>query len=351
MRRTVITIVAFCVLLSTAVASCGEKTKAAGEVNVYNWGGPYIDESIFREFQNETGIKVNYSEYQSNEEMYSLLKMGGTNMDVIFPSDYMVARLIEEEMLEELDFSNIPNYRLIDDSYRGLDFDPDGKYSVAYMTGTVGLIYNSAMITEEVVSWASLFDSRYTGQIVMFDNSRDAFGIALKLLGYSQNTANEGEIREAFDLLMVQKPLLQAYVMDQILSKLESGEAWIGPYYAGDYLIMVENNPDLRFVRPVEGSNFFIDSMCIPRGAQNKTNAEVFIDFMCRTDIALRNMEEVMYASANREAVDAYGEDMDPEEFEIIFASRETLSNCEVFTNLPRDILVLYNELWGELKK
>lgn len=351
MRRALIAVIAVCVLLTAAVSSCGSKTEAAGEVNVYNWGGPYIDESVLREFQDETGIKVNYSEYQNNEEMYSLLKMGGTNVDVVIPSDYMVARLIDEGMLEELDFSNIPNYRLIDDSYKNLDFDPEGKYSVAYMTGTVGLIYNSAMISEEITSWASLFDSRYEGQIVMFDNSRDAFGIALKLLGYSQNTVHEGEIREAYELLMVQKPLLQAYVMDQIFDKLESGEAWIGPYYAGDYLIMAENNPDLRFVRPVEGSNYFVDAMCIPAGAQNKTNAEVFIDFMCRNDIALRNMEEVMYASANRRASEMYGEDLDPDDFEIMFASYETRVGCELFANLPREILSLYNELWVELKK
>jgi spermidine/putrescine transport system substrate-binding protein len=323
---------------------------SGGEVNVYNWG-EYIDESIFEDFERETGIKVNYSVFQNNEEMYTILKSGIAVYDVIIPSDYMVSRLISEDMLEKLDFSNIPNYSLIDDNYKNLEYDPDGMYSVAYMTGTVGLIYNTSLIDDEITSWYSLFDASYAGQILMFDNPRDAFGIALKYLGYSPNTTSESEIREAFDLLLLQKPILQAYVMDQIYDKLEGGEAAIGPYYAGDYLLMLENNPDLEFVRPIEGSNFFVDAMCIPKGAKNKTNAELFINFMCDTEIALANMEEICYASANSEAVELYGEDMDPYEFEIMFASDETLLNCEVFTNLPQDILELYNTLWVELKK
>jgi spermidine/putrescine transport system substrate-binding protein len=175
----------------------------------------------------------------------------------------------------------------------------------------------------------------------------------LRYLGYYQNTVSENEIREAFELLVQQRPLLQAYVMDQIFDKLESGEAWIGPYYAGDYFIMRENNPHLRFVRPVEGSNFFVDSMCIPRGAQNKENAELFINFMSRTDIALMNMEYVWYASANFEATSIFAEEheLDSREYEILFASYETLANCDVFSNLPHEILVLYNDLWVELKR
>ena len=340
-------------LLIAAVAGCGSKESPSpkGEVSVYNWGGPYIEESIIKDFEDETGIKVNYSEFQSNEEMYSILKFGSAQYDVIVPSDYMISRLISEGMLEELDFSNIPNYSLIDDSYKNLEYDPGGKYSVAYMTGTVGLIYNAAMISEEITSWDALFDSRYAGDILMFDNQRDAFGIALKHLGYSQNTTDEGEIREAFDLLLLQKPILQAYVMDQIFDKLESGEASIGPYYAGDYLLMIENNPDLVFVRPVEGSNYFVDAMCIPKGAKNKTNAEIFIDFMCATDAALANMDAIGYASANYEAAEEYADELDPEDYEVMFASDEVLANCDVFTNLPPDVLKLYDDLWVELKK
>ncbi|MCL2628295.1 MAG: ABC transporter substrate-binding protein [Oscillospiraceae bacterium] len=350
MKRKICIVIVICLLAALTVSACGEAAGSNGQVNVYNWG-EYIDKDIFRIFERETGIKINYFEFQSNEELYSLLKTGSTTVDVIIPSDYMIGRLIEEGMLEELDFSNIPNFSLIDPKYKNLEFDPQNKFSVAYMTGTVGLIYNSSMISDEITSWSSLFDERYSGQILMFDNPRDAFGIALKYLGYSQNTVNEDEIREAYDLLALQKPLLQAYVMDQIFFKLESGEAAIGPYYAGDYLFMYENNQDLVFVRPVEGSNFFVDSMCIPIGAANKENAEIFINFMSRTDIALKNMAEIMYASANFEAAEQFANELEPWEYEIMFASAEVLANCDVFIHLPGHILALYDQLWIELKR
>ena len=347
-KKAFIVIVALCLLLIPLASGC----RPTEVVNVYNWG-EYIDESIFRDFENETGIRVNYSTYETNAQIYALLNRGGANVDVIIPSDYMVARMIDEDMLEELDFSNIPNFSLIDERYKGLDFDPDDRFSVAYMTGTVGLIYNSALIPYDITSWNALWDERFDDQILMFDNQRDAFGIALKYLGYYQNTINESEIREAFELLVRQRPLLQAYVMDQIFVKLESGEAWLGPYYAGDYFVMRENNPDLRFVRPVEGSNFFVDSMCIPKGAANKTNAELFINFMSSTDIALRNMEYIWYASANADAaaIFAQEQELSPEDYEVLFASDVTLANSDVFTHLPAQILELYDQLWVELKR
>ncbi|MCL2152282.1 MAG: spermidine/putrescine ABC transporter substrate-binding protein [Oscillospiraceae bacterium] len=359
MKRTVyILFVVLCVMTSSAISGCvktggpnsGSKQNSGSVVNVFNWG-LYLDESILDDFNEETGIKVNYSEFQSNEEMYSILKSGGANYDVIIPSDYMISRMINEDMLEELDFSNIPNYTMVDDIYKDLEYDPEGKYSVAYMSGTVGIIYNTKQIKDNIRSWGSLFDSRYSGQILMFNNPRDAFGIALKYLGYSQNTTDTGQIQEAYALLSQQKPMLQAYVMDQIFDKLESGEAAIGPYYAGDYLIMKENNPDLAFMRPAEGSNWFVDAMCIPKGAKNKTNAEIFIDYMCKTDVALKNMEFVCYASTNFEAAEIYGEDLDPDEYEIMFASYDTLAKCDIFTNLPQETLALYDQLWVELKK
>ena len=348
MKRATLATVALCVLLSASVFGCNRAPN--GEVNVYNWG-EYIDESIFRDFQRETGIKVNYTEFQSNEQMYAIIKSGSAIYDVVIPSDYMISRMISEDMLEELDFSNIPNYSLIDSENKNPEYDPTGRYSVAYMLGTVGLIYNSALISDEITSWGALFDSRYSGQILMFDNPRDAIGIALKYLGYSLNTTNENEIREAYALLVGQNPILQAYVMDQIFDKLEVGEAAIGPYYAGDYLVMRESNEDLVFVRPSEGSNAFVDAMCIPRGAKNKTNAEIFINYMCSTDVCLANMDVTSYASANLEAAREFGADMDPDDYEIVFASAETLANCEVFTNLPPEILALYDQLWVELKK
>ena len=349
-RKALISIVALCLALVPLASGCGETAGSAGVVNVYNWAD-YIDQDVIDIFEEETGIKVNYVEFQSNEELYSLMRMGSSNADIIIPSDYTAARLHAEGMLEELDFSNIPNYSLIDDRYKNLNYDPQGLYTVAYMVGNVGLIHNSAMITGDFSSWSALFDERYAGQIVMFDNPRDAFGVALKYLGYSQNTTSEAEIREAFDLLLEQKPLVHAYVMNQIFFKLESGEAALGPYYAGDYLAMYEQNNDLVFTHPVEGSNYFVDTMCIPKGAGNKTNAEIFINFMCRTDIALLNMEEIMYASANYEAAAEFADELEPWMYEIMFASDEVLARGEIFTHLPDDILALYDQLWIELKR
>jgi len=349
-RRTLIIVLALCLTTAPFVSGCGESGGSAGEVNVYNWAD-YIDPDVVEMFEEETGIKVNYFEFQSNEELYSLMRMGSSSADIIIPSDYTVARLIAEDMLEELDFSNIPNYSLIDGSFKNLDYDPDGLYSVAYMVGTVGLIYNTAMITGDFTSWSALFDEQYAGQIVMFDNPRDAFGVALKYLGYSQNTTSEAEIREAFDLLLKQKPLVHAYVMNQIFFKLESGEAALGPYYAGDYLAMYEQNNDLVFTHPVEGTNYFVDTMCIPKDAGNKKNAEIFINFMCRTDIALLNMAEIMYASANYEAAEEFADELEPWQYEIMFASDEVLAKSEVFTHLPEDILAMYDQLWIELKR
>ena len=348
MRRKTVLIIVLCLLLTPVVSGCDSAPN--GEVNVYNWG-EYIDEGIFKKFQRDTGIKVNYTEFENNEQMYAILKSGSATYDVIIPSDYMISRMISEGMLEKLDFSNIPNYSLIDGDYKNLEYDPAGEYSVAYMVGTVGLIYNSTLISERITSWGALFDGRYAGQILMFNNPRDAFGIALKYLGYSVNTIDEREIREAYDLLVQQNPILQAYVMDQIFDKLEVGEAAIGPYYAGDYLDMRDSNEDLVFIRPSEGSNSFVDAMCIPIGAKNKTNAEIFINFMCRTDTCLANMDVTNYSSANFEANEEFGADMDPHDYEIMFASAETLANCEVFTNLPQETLELYDRLWVELKK
>ena len=335
-----------------ALTSCGKaspSTSAKKEVNVYNWG-EYIDESIFADFEKETGIKVNYSTFQSNEEMYAAMKLGGSDYDVMIPSDYMIQRLISEDMVEKLDFKNIPNFSMISDEFKNPEYDPKNEYSVPYMWGTVGIIYNSALISEEITSWSALFDAQYTGQILMFNNPRDAVGIALKHLGYSLNTTNESEIKEAFTLLEQQKPILQAYVMDQIYDKLENNEAMIGPYYAGDYIVMRETNPDLVFVLPEEGSNVFADAMCIPKGATNKENAELFINFMTSTDVCIANMDMTGYISANGEAAAIYGEDLEPEDYAVQFPPANILAKCEPFLNLPEATLTLYDNLWVELK-
>jgi len=349
LKKAISIVLVLAVVFGLVLSGCGNKTKSAGEVNVYNWG-EYIDESIFADFEKETGIKVNYSTYPSNETMYSVLSTGGASYDVIIPSDYMISRLIEEDMLEKIDYSNIPNYEMIDNAYKNLEYDPNGEYSVPYMWGTVGIIYNTAMIDEEITSWGALFDEKYSGQILMFDNSRDAIAIALAYLGYDINTENESELNEASELLKQQKPILQAYVMDQIFDKLESGEAAIGPYYAGDYLTMLENNENLAFVIPEEGSNWFVDAMCIPKGAANKKNAELFINYMCSTEVCTANMDITGYATANSVAASAYAEELDELEASVIFPDTDTLSRCKVFVNLPQSVLDLYNNIWVSLK-
>ncbi|MDR1132041.1 MAG: spermidine/putrescine ABC transporter substrate-binding protein, partial [Oscillospiraceae bacterium] len=234
MKKTV-TIVVCAVMLLGLFSGCGGgKTASKGVVNVYNWG-EYIDAELLDRFTEETGITVNYRTFESNEQMYSVLKQGGVSYDVVIPSDYMISRLIGEDMLQPINFDNVPNYSLIQDSFKNMAYDPDNAYSVPYMLSTTGIIYDPGVVGE-VDSWSALFDENNAGMILMFDNSRDAMGIALKYLGYSLNTTDKTELDEAYELLRQQKPILQGYVMDQIFDKLESGEAAIGPYYAGDYL-------------------------------------------------------------------------------------------------------------------
>lgn len=331
--------------LTLLLAGCQSGGKNV--VNVYNWG-EYIDESIFDEFEAKTGIKVVYQTYESNEVLYSKLKGGGANYDVIIPSDYMISRMISEGMLEKIDYSNIPNFTKLDDTYLNQIYDPDNEYTVPYMWGTVGIIYDPDVITEEVTSWGVLFDDKYSGQILMFDNSRDAMGIALLYLGYSINTTDKAQLDEAYELLKAQNSILQARVMDQIFEKLEGGEAAIGPYYAGDYITMLENNPDLRFCLPEEGSNFFIDCMCIPKGAKNKENAEAFINFMCETDIAVKNSLATGYSTPSKDAYEALPADI--KNNPVIYPGKDVLARCETFINLPQDILDYYDTLWINLK-
>ncbi len=332
------------VMLICLLAGCGGKT--GQEVNVYNWG-EYIDLDLISQFEQETGIKVNYKTYESNEQMYSVLRQGGINYDVVIPSDYMISRLIDEGMLAELDYANIPNFSLVDESLKGMTYDSENKYSVPYMWGTVGIIYDPTVVGE-VDSWSALFDENNKGQILMFDNSRDAMGIALKYLGYSLNTTDESELKAAFDLLKEQKTVLQGYVMDQIFDKLESGEAAIGPYYAGDYLTMAENNPKLKFCIPKEGTNVFVDAMCILKTAENKENAEKFIDFMTRAEASAANSDFTGYTSpvSNAKAL----MELDELSESVMYPSTDILARCEAFTTLPQDTLNFYDSMWIELK-
>ena len=336
--------------MTAALTGCGggsgSGTASNGEVNVYNWG-EYIDESIFEDFEAQTGIEVNYQTYPDNESMYSTLKGGGAEYDVIIPSDYMISRMIEEDMLEKLDFANIPNFEDIDPSLKNPDYDPENLYSVPYMWGLLGIIYNTTMVEEAPTSWSAMFDEQYAGQILMFNNSRDAIGVALKYLGYSYNTTDEAQIKEAVDLLIQQKPLVQSYVMDEIFEKMQGGSAAIGAYYYGDFLTMQEINPDLAFCLPEEGTNLYVDAMCIPKNAENKENAEIFINYMCSTAAGLKNCEEIWYSSP----LLSVREELDPEVSGDPYAypDESILSKCESFKNLPAETLALYDSEWTRL--
>lgn len=317
-------------------------------VTVYNWG-EYMDEELNKSFEELTGIKVNYRYFHSNETLYSALKSGGASYDVIVPSDYMIALLIEEGMLKPIDTSMLSNYQYIMDSAKSTNYDPQNKYSVPYMTGSVGLVYNKTMIQGPVDSWDVLFDPAYSGQILMFDNPRDAVAIALNKLGYSFNTTKESELEEAFALLKQQKPLVQAYVMDQIYEKLISGEAAVGPYYAGDAVMMIEESEsgELAFVHPKEGFNRFIDAFCIPTSAENEAAAYLYIDYMCSLEAGMANVEATGYTTPLQQVYDALDEDIRSDE--AMYPSEDTLSRSEIFNNLPSSTRTKYDQMWSEL--
>lgn len=327
-------------------------------VNVCSWG-EYIDTDLIDQFEEKTGITVNYQTAESNEALYSLLKSGGATFDVIVPSDYMISQLIEENMLAELNYDNIPNFSKIDDRFKNLSYDPENKYTVPYTWGTLGIIYNTAMVEEPITSWSVMFDEQYAGDVLLINNSRDALGIALYYLGYSVNTTDEAQIREAFQLISdaVSAGVYQGKVMDEVFQKMEQGNAAIATYYAGDYLTMLENNPDLAYVVPEEGSNWFVDAMCVLKDAQNKDEAEEWINFMASTEANLANMDYIWYASPNAEALEqypayyeeTYGEPLDLDLYEIMAAPQEVLDRCESYLVLPEATRTLYNNLWIEL--
>lgn len=322
-------------------------------LNVYNWGEYISDGSddtldVNAEFEKRYGITVIYSNYESNENMYNKLSSGGANYDVIIPSDYMIARLVEEEMLEELDFSNIPNYKYILDKYKDLYYDPENKFSVPYTVGMVGLIYNTTMVEGEPDSWGALWEERYKGNILMFNNPRDAFGIAQFYLGQSINTKSVEDWNKAIDALKAQNHLVSSYVMDEVFNKMERGDAALAPYYAGDFLTMYDVNPDLAFVYPKEGVNFFVDAMCIPKNAQNKEAAELYINFMLEEDIAVANANYICYASPHELVLES--DDYDLKGDPVLYPAEEDMPKTEMFENLDYETQNYMTMLWNELK-
>ncbi len=321
---------------------CGKKEDTT-TIYVYNWG-QYIAEGdddsidVIAEFEKKyPNIKVQYSTFDSNETMYAKLKNGGITVDVVIPSDYMIGRMRQEGMLQELNYDNIPNAQYIDDAYRGLSYDPEDKYSVPYTWGTVGIIYNSKYVDEaDVTGWELLWNEKYAGKILMFDNSRDAFGIAEYLLGYSVNTTDSAELQACADKLAEQKPVVQQYVMDQIFDAMENEEAYIAPYYAGDYLTMVEENPDLKFYQPEhQGFNLFVDGCVIPTCAKEKDAAETFINFLLDPEICAQNLDFIGYSVPETEA----RQYLDPElaSNPVAYPSQEMLRNATSFDFLPED--------------
>ena len=322
-------------------------------LNVYNWGQYISDGSdgcidVIAAFEKAyPHIKVNYSTFDSNEVMYTKLSGGGITVDVIIPSDYMVARMIQEDMLLPLDFSNIPNYQYIDDNFKNTVYDPENKYSVPYAWGTVGIVYNTKYVAEEdLTGWDLLWNPKYDDKILMYDNSRDAFGIAELMLGYSLNTTDEQELAQCAALLAQQRPFVQQYVMDQIFDLMQNEEAWIAPCYAGDYVTMADENEDLAFYRPENGFNLFIDAACIPSCAKEKEAAELFINFLCQPEIAAGNMEWICYSTPLKwEAVlEFLGEEVldDP----VAYPSDEEIARGTSFNSLPANTSRLMESLF-----
>lgn len=320
-------------------------------LNVYNWG-EYIDDEeidVITQFERLTGCEVNYTTFESNENMYSKLSGGGVSYDIVIPSDYMIERLISEEMLEKLDYSNIPNYEKYFnfEEYGHFVENGIGDYAVIYNVGTTILIYNKKMVSEEPTSWKVLWDEQYKGKVLMFNNPRDAFAVAQFALGQNINTTNKADWDAAAEYLLLQRQTVKPeYVMDEVFIKMESGEYAFATYYAGDYELMVENNSDLGFVFPEEGVNSFYDAMCIPKGAQNKRGAEAFINFMMEPEIALANAEYIYYATPHT-AVTA-NEDYSLADSEAVYP--EKLENTQEFHNLPTDTLQYMNNLWMKVK-
>ncbi len=328
-------------------------------LNVFNWGyfisdGTDDTINVNEEFEKLTGIKVVYDTYDSNEKMYAKLSAGGANYDVVIPSDYMIGRLIAEDYLAEIDFSNIPNYKYISDSYKNTQYDPQNKYSVPYSVGMVGIIYNTKQVEGTPDSWSLMWDERYRDKILNFNNSRDAFATAQFFEGLDINSENLADWDKAYDKLLAQKDVLQSYVMDEIFNKMESGEAAVAPYYAGDFFTMYGNNPDLAFYYPKEGTNVFIDAACVLKSSKNKKAAELYINFLLDPVIARANAEYIYYASPNTAVVNdedykAYLTELHPDAYDILYGTKVGY-NAVSFVNLSDPTKQYMNDLWEKLK-
>ena len=340
------------------LCGCSQKTETL-TLNVYNWGQYISDGSegtlnVNEEFENycleELGqkVKVNYTTYASNEDMYNKIKSGSASYDVIIPSDYMIERMINENMLQKLDTERLTNYRLIDEKYKNLYYDPQNEYSVPFSVGMVGLIYNTTIVDKAPDSWSIMWDEKYKNDVLTFNNPRDSFAIAQFMLGQDINTTKREEWDDAARLLKEQKSVLQAYVMDEVFNKMESGSAAIAPYYAGDYLSMLENNEDLAFVYPKEGTNIFVDAVCVPKNADNYDAAMLFINYLLEPSIALANAEYIYYASPNTSVTE------NPEYSLlgnlIIYPEENDIPKTQYFHDMDADTRAYFDKLWQDVK-
>lgn len=351
--RRILTLFCIMTLVLGSLTACGGSggEKSAGELYVYNYG-EYFDPDALAQFEEETGIKVTYDEYETNEVMYPIIANGAAQYDLVCPSDYMVQRMISEGMLEKINFDNVPNIKYVDQVYRDAakGFDSANEYSVPYLWGTVGILYNKTMVKETVDSWGILWDTKYKDNILMQKSVRDAFGITLKYLGHSLNSTDEKELEEAKQKLIQQKQsgVVQAYVVDEVRDKMIGNEAAIGVIYSGEALTCQSENPDLEYVIPKEGSNLWIDAWVIPKGAKNKENAEKFLDFLCRPEIAKMNFDYITYSIPNSEGRKLIEE----EEYRnstIAFPELASLTNCETLQYLGPDVDDIYNQKWKEV--
>lgn len=366
MKRYTAIILAFLMIVSMfSFASCGSANDtvenleaeysqeyAGTTINVFNWGEYISDGSegsldVNKAFENATGIRVNYSNYESNEAMYAKMKSEAVSYDIVIPSDYMIQRLINENMLRKIDMSKITNYKNISDEYKGLYFDENDEYSVPYSVGMVGLIYNTTMVEGTPDSWSIMWDSKYKDNILTFNNPRDAFAISQFLLGIDLNTTDKAEWDRAAEKLKEQNKVLQGKVMDQVFNKMQGGNAAIAPYYAGDFLTMQSINEDLDFVYPKEGTNIFVDSICIPENAKNYEAALMYINFLLEPEVALANAEYICYATPNMAVLN--NEDYSLKDSEVLYPAEENKPKTQYFHDLDADIRSYYEKLWEDI--
>ncbi|MGO1468978.1 MAG: ABC transporter substrate-binding protein [Tissierella sp.] len=339
-RKMGIMLVLMLVSLSILTA-CGEKKPI---LNVYNWGD-YIDKDVLETFEEEFDVKVRYSDFATNEDLYVKIKQGGGNYDVIFPSDYMIERMIKEDLLAKIDKYNIPNYEKIDGRFLNLDYDPNNEYSIPYMWGTVGIIYNKTMV-DPLTKWEDLWDEKYKGEIIMLKSQRDTMAVALKKLGYSMNTRNIEELEEAKEELIEQKPLVYSYLGDEIKDQIVAENAGIGVVWSGDAVTMIRENPNLEYVIPEEGTNLWFDAMAIPKDSDNKELAEEFINFMSRPEISAKNAEYIGYSTPITEAKELLPEDL--QNSLVAYPQSYMIENVEIFKD-PTDIIGEYDRIWTEI--